>query len=180
MVTNESLKLKMEPIGHIAIDSDEIGEDGLSQKQSLFSRLLSSINPFAQYIMREMVETHGEGEPIFWELDEKILQRHPDELIKKEHLLKTSAEMFSIYLYTKDPTMRIKSNKYTQGEFRAVKDLVNIDDSLLVSSQMANSLLLLNQHQKLLEEAQHSISKKNEPQTAQEDTSLKMRSYGSF
>ena len=52
--------------------------------------------------------------------------------------------MFSIYLYTKDPSMRIKSDKYTNGEFKMVKDLVNLEDSLLVSSQMANSLLLLN------------------------------------
>ena len=79
-----------------------------------------------------------------WELDVQILQRHPDEQIKKEHLLKTSSEMFSIYLYTKDPSMRIKSDKYTNGEFKMVKDLVNLEDSLLVSSQMANSLLLLN------------------------------------
>ena len=40
--------------------------------------------------------------------------------------------------------MRIKSDKYTNGEFKMVKDLVNLEDSLLVSSQMANSLLLLN------------------------------------
>ena len=58
-------------------------------------------------------------------------------------MLKTSSEMFSIYLYTKDPTMMIKSVKYTNGAFKAVKDLVNLDESLLVSSQMANSLLRL-------------------------------------
>lgn len=42
--------------------------------------------------------------------------------------------MFSIYLYTKDPTMRIKSDKYTAGEFKGVKDLISIEDTLLVSS----------------------------------------------
>jgi len=42
--------------------------------------------------------------------------------------------MFSIYLYTKDPTMRIKSDRYTEGEFKMVKDLVKIEDSLLISS----------------------------------------------
>lgn len=41
--------------------------------------------------------------------------------------------------------MLIKSDTYTDGEFKAVKDLVNVDDSLLVSSQMANSLHLLDQ-----------------------------------
>lgn len=68
----------------------------------------------------------GDSTTQHWELDEKILQRHPDESIKKENLLKTSAEMFSIYLYTKDPTMCMKSDKYTGGEFKAVKDLVSI------------------------------------------------------
>ena len=55
--------------------------------------------------------------------------------------------MYSIYMFTKDPTMLIKSEKYTQGEFKAVKDLINIEDSLLVSSQMANSLRLLQQQE---------------------------------
>ena len=65
-------------------------------------------------------------------------------------MLKTSSEMFSIFLYTKDICMCVKSVKYTGGEFKAVKDLVSIEDSLLVSSQMANSLLQLQQHEKLL------------------------------
>lgn len=59
--------------------------------------------------------------------------------------------MFSIYLYTKDPTMLIKSDKYTQGEFKSVKDLVDIGESLLISSQMANSLLMLKQHEKMID-----------------------------
>ena len=46
-------------------------------------------------------------------------------------------------MFTKDPTMQIKSDKYTSGEFKAVKDLINIEDSLLVSSQMTNSLRML-------------------------------------
>ena len=78
-----------------------------------------------------------------WELDQKILQRMPGEIIPKEHLLKTSSEMFSIYLYTKDPTMLIRSDKYTSGEFKQVKDLVDVDESLLISSQMGNSLMML-------------------------------------
>ena len=51
--------------------------------------------------------------------------------------------MFSIYLFAKDPTMFVKSDKYTNGEFKAVKDLVDIEANLLVSSQMANSLMLI-------------------------------------
>ena len=58
---------------------------------------------------------------------------------------KTSSEMFSIYIYVKDPMMQVKSDKYTDGEFKKVKDLISIDESLLVSSQMSNSLLYLEQ-----------------------------------
>lgn len=49
--------------------------------------------------------------------------------------------------------MRIKSDRYTNGEFQAVKDLVNIEDTLLVSSQMANSLRLLDQQEKMTRKA---------------------------
>ena len=100
-----------------------------------------------------------------WELDEKILQRSPDEVIKKENLLKTSAEMFSIYLYCKDPMMRMRSDKYTNYEYKAVKDLVSIEESLLVSSQMANSLLLLQQHEKLIKDAEQEIKRQSSKDT---------------
>ena len=94
---------------------------------------MTSINPFAQFILQELMSESDASEKC-WELDEKILQRRPGDAIPKEHLLKTSSEMFSIYLFAKDPTMMIKSEKYTQGEFKAVKDLVNLEESLLVSS----------------------------------------------
>ena len=51
--------------------------------------------------------------------------------------------MFAIYKYTNDPAMRVKSQKYTGGEFRQVKDLVKVENSLLESSQMINAILLL-------------------------------------
>lgn len=164
VVTNESLKLKMETLGQIQLESEE-SVNGLDAKQQVFSRLLTSINPFSQFILQELINSADEAErekvsEKTWELDEKILQRRPGDIIPKEHLLKTSAEMFSIYLYTKDPTMMIKSEKYTQGEFKAVKDLVNLDESLLVSSQMANSLLLLNQHEKMVNDAKQAINNK--------------------
>ena len=73
--------------------------------------------------------------------------------------------------------MLIKSEKYTQGEFKAVKDLVNVEESLLVSSQMANSLLLLEQHEKMMKDATQAINSKSsetgakapEPAAASED-----------
>lgn len=46
MVTNESLKLKMDSIGTIDTESEDLVE-GMTAKQNLFSKLLTSINPFA-------------------------------------------------------------------------------------------------------------------------------------
>ena len=141
----------MDTIGSIETETKNL-VNGLNMKQCLFSQLLTSINPFAQFILRELVseEENASAAPAkHWELDEKILQRHQGEVIKREHLLKTSSEMFSIYMFTKDPTMMIKSEQYTDGQFKAVKDLVNLNDTLLVSSQMANSLLLLSQQEKM-------------------------------
>lgn len=51
--------------------------------------------------------------------------------------------MFAIYKYTNDPTMRVKSSKYTKGEFLKVMEIVDMEDSLLESSQMINSILLI-------------------------------------
>lgn len=55
--------------------------------------------------------------------------------------------------------MLIKSDKYTQGEFKSVKDLVDIGESLLISSQMANSLLMLKQHEKMIDQAKQNMNK---------------------
>ena len=86
-------------------------------------------------------------------LDEAIFKKPAGE-VKKENLYKTSAEMFSIYIFVKDPMMQVKSDKYTDGEFKKVKDLISLDDSLLVSSQMSNSLLMMQAQQKLIQKAQ--------------------------
>ena len=143
VVTNESLKLKMDHFGDIKTEGDEL-TDSMNPRQQLFSQLLTGINPFAQFIVREMAEAGDCSSAKNWELDEQILQRYSGEVIKRANLQKTSSEMFSIYMYTKDPSMLIKSDKYTKGEFKAVKDLVKLDQQLLVSSQMENSLLALN------------------------------------
>lgn len=58
--------------------------------------------------------------------------------------------------------MLIKSDKYTQGEFKSVKDLVDIGESLLISSQMANSLLMLKQHEKMIDQAKQNMNKQGE------------------
>ena len=114
----------------------------------MFSRLLTSVNPFAQFVIREQVEqkdNYARKSKKHWVLDEAIF-KNSENKVKQEHLLKTSAEMFSIYIFVKDPMMQVKSDKYTNGEFKKVKDLISLDDSLLVSSQMSNSLLQIEQY----------------------------------
>lgn len=132
-------------------DTDTI-ENGLTYQQQLFSRLLTSINPFAQFVLQELIEqknSYASKSVKHWVLDEAIFKKPAGE-VKKENLYKTSAEMFSIYIYVKDPMMHVKSDKYTDGEFKKVKDLISLDDSLLVSSQMSNSLLLMQHQEKLI------------------------------
>lgn len=131
----------MEVISEIKDDKKVV--DGMNCKQQLFDRLLTSINPFAQFVIREQIEaksSFARKSKKHWVLDEAIF-KNSEVKVKKENLLKTSAEMFSIYIYVKDPMMEVKSDKYTNGEFKKVKDLISIEDSLLVSSQMSNSLL---------------------------------------
>ena len=53
--------------------------------------------------------------------------------MKPENLLKTSAEMFVIYKYFSDPLLKVKSTKYTQGEFRQFKDIFPAHNLLEVS-----------------------------------------------
>lgn len=62
--------------------------------------------------------------------------------------------------------MQVKSDKYTNGEFKPVKDLVNLDENLLISSQMANSLLMMAQQEKLFKEAQAKMKKETESSAA--------------
>lgn len=154
VVTNESQqKLKMDVIANIQ-DNDSV-KSGLNCQQQLFSRLLTSINPFAQFVVQELTEQSTGAKSSSekcWELDEAIFKKPPG-TVKKESLYRTSAEMFSIYIYAKDPMMQIKSDKYTGGEFKRVKDLISLDDNLLVSSQMSNHLLLEEQQAKLIQKA---------------------------
>lgn len=152
VITTESLKLKMDVFNRLE-EPERADERGLSSQQALFSRVLTSINPFAQFLVQEMVEASEGRAAKHWVLDEKILQRPGGTPVLQEHLLKTSAEMFSIYTYTKDPLMQIKSAKYTGDKFVAIKDLVVLADSLLVSSPLTNSLMLLDQHNRVLNAA---------------------------
>ena len=77
---------------------------------ALFETLMGSINPFTQFIIREM-QTEIEGTKQ-WELEESIFRKSSGE-VRRENLFRTSSEMFVIYKYTNDPLMKVKSEKYT-------------------------------------------------------------------
>jgi hypothetical protein len=68
-----------------------------------------------------------------WELEESIFEK-PAGTVKREYLYKTSAEMFTIYKYTNSPVMKVCSDKYTNGVFIEVKDILNQENSLLETS----------------------------------------------
>jgi len=67
--------------------------------------------------------------------------------VNPENLRKTSFEMFAIYKYNNDPSMRVKSQKYTNGQFKQVLEIVDVEESLLESSQMINAIMFIKQQQ---------------------------------
>ena len=99
---------------------------------------MTSVNPFAKFIIQEMIERPcfnvPEAEQKYWELDEAIFGRPPGERVQAENLHKTSFEMFAIYKFNNDPSMRVKSDRYTGGEFKQVLEIINVEESLLESS----------------------------------------------
>ena len=115
---------------------------------------MTSINPFSQFIVRELVNQDDEGDKKYWQLDQKLMGRAQPG--KDEENLKSfsSAEMFSIYNYSKDITMQVKSDRYTGGEWKKLLDLVSIEENLLISSQISNQLLAIKQQEKMMQEAQ--------------------------
>jgi hypothetical protein len=108
---------------------------------------MTSVNPFAKFIIQEIIERPSfqvsEADQKYWELDEAIFGRPPGEVVKRENLLKTSFEMFAIYKFSNDPSMRVKSERYTGGEFKQVLEIVDFEESLLESSQMINAILMI-------------------------------------
>lgn len=113
-------------------------KESIAAKSMLFSQLLTSVNPFSKFIVKEMIErpsySVSEKDQKYWELDEAIFGRPPGEHVNPENLFKTSYEMFAIYKYNNDPSMNVKSQRYTNGEFKQVLEIVNVEESLLESS----------------------------------------------
>lgn len=137
VVTTQTSKLRFDKVIEFA-PPPVIDKDSIAAKSMLFSQLLTSVNPFSKFIIQEMIEgpsySVSEKDQKYWELDEAIFGRPPGEQVDRENLLKTSSEMFAIYKYNNDPSMRVKSARYTNGEFKQVLEIVNVEESLLESS----------------------------------------------
>ena len=118
-----TLKVKLEEVGKFPSDDC-----------SLFEKLMGSLNPFSQYIIREMLSSETTHKS--WQLDESIFGNKPD--VKPEFLTKTSSEMFVIYKFTQDSSLKVKSEKYTHGEFVECKELLPKEESSLFESQIVN------------------------------------------
>ena len=102
--------------------------------------------------MIELVQGREPEPSQHWSVDEKIIQRPQNLDDEANAKLFSSSEMFSIYNYSKDPMMLVKSERYTGNEWKKVVDLVNLDDNLLVSSQISNALLSIKQQKKMMQE----------------------------
>ena len=86
--------------------------------------VFSQINPFAQYVVRDIFEENEEkkDEPI-WHLHESTFKR-PDHEVNPENLKKSSSQMFTVYKYYENPSLQVKSPYYKQSdEYMQVGDL---------------------------------------------------------
>jgi len=104
----------------------------------LFEKILGSLNPFSQFIIKEMNEGSSSSEKV-WELDEAIFKKPPGE-VRRENLIKTSSEMFVIYKFTNDPHMMVKSSKYTDGLFLECKNLLPLEEEVLFETSVLNDI----------------------------------------
>lgn len=112
-------------------DCDELEKT----KQGLVSQILSELNPFAQFVIEEIVSRHqdsanrDEEEKLSsqWNLHEDIFKSNNQTVVNQDHLRKSSSQMFAVYKYYGDPTLKVKSSKYTKTEdYVEVKSLVEL------------------------------------------------------
>ena len=88
-------------------DSIKENDVGKITKTTLFEKVMGSINPFSQYVIRELKD---QSNAKLWELEESIFKK-PSGEVKRESLIRSSSEMFVIYKYTNDPFMQCKSDR---------------------------------------------------------------------
>lgn len=126
-------KVQLEEIESFETAAESADEMELA-KQGLVSQLLSELNPFAQFVIEEIVSrrqgeaTQDEEEKLNsqWNLHEDIFKSNNQTVVNPEHLQKSSSQMFAVYKYYGDPTLKVKSTKYTKtaDEYVEVKSLV--------------------------------------------------------
>jgi len=152
-----TLKVKLEEVNSTFENQDETLEEAKPSQslpvECLFEKIMASLNPFSQFMIREMQANDGSSQVKHWELDEAIFRtRGAQTEVNKDFLHKTSSEMFVIYKYTQDPRMRIKSHKYlphtaadTEEEkssplFVECRTLLPQEETLLFENSILNEL----------------------------------------
>ena len=128
------MKLKLEEFPKL----DQPVAEQPAKQMNAFEIVLGCLNPFSQYVLKEMMAKQDTLEKV-WELDESIFQKPRGE-VRRENLLRTSAEMFAIYKFTNDPHMLVKSKKYTEGFFVACKDLLPKQEETLFETSILKDI----------------------------------------
>jgi len=133
--------MKLEEIGKFEVPSAEEIKQKDVKVTDLFEKVMGSINPFSQYIIREMGDPVGKSDVKLWELEESIFNKPLGE-VKRESLFRSSSEMFVIYKYTNDPLMQVKSDRYTEGKFVPVRDIFPKEESLIFETSILQQMKL--------------------------------------
>lgn len=141
MVNTQSSKVKLEEIGKFEVPTTEEIKQEDVKVTNLFEKVMGSINPFSQYIIREMRDPVGQSDVKLWELEESIFNKPLGE-VKRESLFRSSSEMFVIYKYTNDPLMLVKSDRYTEGKFVPVRALFPKEESLIFETSILQQMKL--------------------------------------
>ena len=144
VVTQQRHKIKLDEVNtfeQAAIVKDD--SKTVETQRSLISSLFSQINPFAQFVIRDVFEesvrasnksqqpSGGEdqaedaSQARNWQLHENLFKRNPQHQVNQENLLKSSAQMFSVYKFYENPGLLVKSKAYTdKDDFVEVRKLV--------------------------------------------------------
>jgi len=120
VVTRQRNKIDLKAISQF---SEE--DDSSKPEQSVVCQVFSQINPFAQYVVQDILEDGKNTTEREWFLHESIFKKTPEQEVKEDVLKKTSAQMFSVYKYYENPSLQVKSPFYLdKAEYVEVKDLM--------------------------------------------------------
>lgn len=96
---------------------------------------MSELNPFAQFVIEEIVSRRTAGTEANqdeeeklnsqWNLHEDVFKSNNQAVVNPEHLQKSSSQMFAVYKYYGDPSLKVKHAKHTKtSDYVEVKSLV--------------------------------------------------------